>query len=130
MGRALLESLGMRRLHRRAGGVGVGGRGALVEHGPFSLRGKERERSMSVRTAGGKALSRAPEGDRTGTPAGLLSTAGPGAAPSQCYATAAGAAAVPCRRARLLGLGLGLKAAGSTLAEELEIKEGARVSTA
>eukprot|EP00964_Phaeocystis_antarctica_P031814 scaffold17997_cov42-Phaeocystis_antarctica.AAC.2 len=64
---------------------------------------------MSVRTAGGKALSRAPEGDRTGTPAGVLSTAGPGASPSQCYATAAGAAAVPCRRARLLGLGLGLR---------------------
>ena len=38
MGRALLASRGMRRLHRRADGVGVGGRGALVEQGPFSLR--------------------------------------------------------------------------------------------
>ena len=38
MGPALLESRGMRRLHRRAGGVGIGGRGALDEQGPFSLR--------------------------------------------------------------------------------------------
>ena len=38
MGRALLAPRGMRRLHRRADGVGVGGRGALVEQGPFSLR--------------------------------------------------------------------------------------------